>query len=90
MSIQISTRIDKETKERFDKICNEVGLTPSGALSVFIKGVINHNGIPFSVTVPQERMPKMSREEAFGYMHGQFNMAGNFDAPLEDFKEYME
>ena len=33
---------------------------------------------------------KMTREEMFGCMRGQFKMADDFDAPLEDFKEYME
>jgi len=49
MSIQISTRIDIETKQQFDKICNLIGLTPSNAINVLIKGVINNNGIPFPV-----------------------------------------
>ena len=33
---------------------------------------------------------KMSREAVFGCMRGQFRMADDFDAPLEDFREYME
>ena len=89
MSIQVSTRIDALTKQRFDKICNDIGISPSGAISMFIKGVINHNGIPFSLVVPQERRPKMSREDVFGCMRGQFKMSDDFNAPLEDFQEYM-
>jgi DNA-damage-inducible protein J len=54
-TIQISTRIDKETKQQFDQICDAIGISTSNALSMFIKGVINHNGIPFSVVVPQEK-----------------------------------
>ncbi|MCL2604690.1 MAG: type II toxin-antitoxin system prevent-host-death family antitoxin [Defluviitaleaceae bacterium] len=33
--------------------------------------------------------PKMSRAESFGCMRGQFIMSDDFDAPLDDFKEYM-
>ena len=93
MVVQVSTRIDKETKQKFDKVCENVGVSPSNALSILIKGVINHNGIPFTVTVTPEAIPrkkKMSREEVFGCMRGQFNIPDDFDAPLEDFKEYME
>ena len=90
MSVQVSTRIDVSTKQRFDKICNDLGISPSGAISMFIKGVINHNGIPFSLVVPQETMSTMSKEEVFGCMRGQFKMSEDFNAPLEDFKEYME
>jgi len=33
---------------------------------------------------------KLSREEMFGYMRGQYKMTDDFDEPLDDFKEYME
>jgi len=90
VSIQVSTRIDEVTKQQFDSVCDTLGISPSNALSMFIKGVINHNGIPFPVVARPEKTPKMSRESMFGCMRGQFTMADDFDAPLEDFKEYME
>jgi addiction module RelB/DinJ family antitoxin len=54
MSVQVSTRIDQATKQQFDSICEKLGVTPSNALSMFIRGVINHNGIPFNVVAPAE------------------------------------
>ena len=92
MSVQVSTRVDEATKQQFDKICEAIGTSPSNALSMFIRGVINYNGIPFNTVIPPEpeKKPKMSREAVFGCMRGQFKMADDFDAPLEDFKEYME
>ena len=85
MSIQISTRIDEVTKLQFDKICEMIGITTSNALSMFIKSVINNNGIPFSVVAPPVRPPFK-----YGSMSGKMWMADDFDAPLDDFKEYME
>ena len=90
MSIQVSTRIDEVTKRQFDSVCEMIGISPSNAISIFIKGVINHNGIPFSVVIPEEKKHKMTMAETLGCMRGQFKMADDFDAPLEDFKEYME
>ena len=90
MSVQVSTRIDTATKQQFDGICSIIGITPSNALSIFIKSVIINNGIPFALTVQQDKTQKMSREAMFGCMRGQFKMSDDFDAPLEDFKEYME
>ena len=91
MSVQVSTRIDQETKQRFDKVCEVIGISPSNALSMFIRGVINYNGIPFNVVASPGNIPtKMSRESVFGCMRGQFKMTDDFDAPLEDFKEYMK
>jgi len=88
MSVQVSTRIDKATKEQFDKVCETLGISPSNALSVFIKGVINHNGIPFDAAVPPEKFDESSFGR--GCMKGKMWMADDFDAPLEDFKEYMK
>jgi addiction module RelB/DinJ family antitoxin len=90
MSIQVSTRIDEATKKEFDRICNGMGISSSNALSIFIKSVINNNGIPFILTAPKSKASKMSRNDMFGCMRGQFKMADDFDAPLDDFKEYMQ
>ena len=55
MSVQVSTRIDAKTKQQFDAICDVMGISPSSALSLFIKSVINNNGIPFAVAAPPEK-----------------------------------
>ena len=93
MSVQVSTRIDAVTKQQFDNVCDIIGISPSNALSMFIKSVINYNGIPFAAVAPPEKMPFtqpiMPREAVFGCMRGQFTMADDFNAPLDDFKEYM-
>ena len=90
MSIQVSTRIDEKTKQQFDEICDTIGVSPSNALSMFIKGVINNNGIPFPIVTPSIKSKKMSRQSVFGCMQGQCKMSKDFNAPLDDFKEYME
>jgi len=38
----------------------------------------------------QSKIEKKSRESMFGYLRGEYTIANDFDAPLEDFKEYME
>jgi len=117
MVVQVSTRIDKSTKEQFDKVCEAIGVSPSNALSILIKGVINYNGIPFDVaalpktsakmspmavhdpavaygvkpvtTPPQEHEKKpFSRE----YMKEKTGVAGDYfnKVMMEEFKEYFE
>ncbi|MDR3119738.1 MAG: type II toxin-antitoxin system RelB/DinJ family antitoxin [Clostridiales bacterium] len=49
MSVQVSTRVDEKTKQKFDYICQKIGLSPASAMSVFIQAVINENGIPFAL-----------------------------------------
>jgi DNA-damage-inducible protein J len=85
MSVQISTRIDNVTKQQFDKVCEQIGISPSNALNMFIKGVINYNGIPFNVVVQQEKTTRVSRESMLGCMKGKIWMSDDFDEPLEDF-----
>jgi addiction module RelB/DinJ family antitoxin len=89
VSIQVSTRIDATTKQQFDNICDIIGISPSNALSMFIKSVINYKGIPFAAIAPPEKMPVIPREAVFGCLREQFTMADDFNAPLDDFKEYM-
>lgn len=50
----INVMVDKETKEEATKILKEVGLSMSTAINLFLKQVINHNGLPFEVKKPNE------------------------------------
>jgi DNA-damage-inducible protein J len=52
-SEMLSTRIDHDTKVAFTSICDEVGLSPSQALKLFARAVINYGGIPFEIKAPQ-------------------------------------
>jgi len=90
MSVQLFTSIDEDTKQKFDKICEAIGVSPSNAISMLIREVINYNGIPFNAAMPPQAHAKMTMADAMGCMRGQFTMSDDFDAPLEDFREYME
>jgi DNA-damage-inducible protein J len=49
----LTTRIDHDTKLAFTHICDEVGLSPSQAIKLFAKAVINYGGIPFELKAKQ-------------------------------------
>jgi DNA-damage-inducible protein J len=49
----LSIRIDSDTKTAFTQICEEVGLSPSQAIKLFARAVINYRGIPFEIKAPQ-------------------------------------
>jgi len=95
MSVQVSTRIDEATKEQFDKVCEAIGISPSNALSMFIKGVINYNGIPFNaVVVPEKNVQPANpadtlREEMLECMPDVVKMADELGTPLEFYKDYL-
>jgi DNA-damage-inducible protein J len=87
MSVQVSTRIDEATKQQFDKICELIGISPSNALSMFIRGVINHNGIPFNVVAQPENTSKIQKEAVRPpFEYGSINEK----KPNAEFREAME
>ena len=47
----ISARIDANDKIQFDRFCENVGLTTSALLNVFVKKVIKEQRVPFSIEV---------------------------------------
>ena len=49
----LSIRIDPSLKESSEKILNELGMPMSNAISLFLKQVVIHNGIPFDVKLPK-------------------------------------
>ncbi len=57
----INIMVDSETKEEATKILKEVGLSMSTAINLFLKQVINHDGLPFEVRKPNEDTLKALR-----------------------------
>ena len=44
-------KIDESTKKQLEQVCNELGMTMSTALNIFIKKVIREKRIPFDVSI---------------------------------------
>ena len=66
----LSTRIDHDTKVAFTYICDEVGLSPSQAIKIFAKAVINHGGIPFEVKAKQPNSATLNAIQELEQGHG--------------------
>ncbi len=47
MRIDFNAKVDKDVKEKAEAIFNELGLDMNTAINIFLKKVINENGIPF-------------------------------------------
>ena len=74
---------------------NEIDMLPDDALDDVRDFVLSQkerfadpNGIPFDAVVPQEKPSELPFGR--GCMKGKMWMSDDFDAPLEDFREYME
>ncbi len=46
---QISLRVDDEIKHKAEKILDEIGLSMSTAINIFLKTVVRENRIPFEI-----------------------------------------
>ena len=71
----LSTRIDPDTKAAFTLVCDEIGLSPSQAIKLFARAVINYGGIPFEVKAKQ---PNQQTAEAIAELeNGRGHKAAN-------------
>ena len=66
------------------RLCKEIGSGEYGIEYMDSKYLAN------DLIENEPELFKMSRNEMLGCMRGKFKMADDFDAPLEDFNEYMD
>ncbi len=80
----INIRTDSELKAKAQAVLHELGLDMSTAINVFLTQVVYKQGIPFEIAKPQTKKAKL------GGWENKIKMADDFNAPMEEFKEYME
>ncbi|MFM2480160.1 type II toxin-antitoxin system RelB/DinJ family antitoxin [Celerinatantimonas sp. YJH-8] len=73
----LSARLDAQTKAAFTQICDEVGLSPSQAIKLFAKAVINHGGIPFELKARQPNAETIAAMQEL--IEGQGTSVGSAD-----------
>ena len=71
MTSTITARIDSAKKQEAEEIFQDLGMTFSGAINVFVNEVVRYQGIPFSLrrrTIPDARMEAIL-DETDDYCH---------------------
>jgi DNA-damage-inducible protein J len=88
----IQVRVDDSTKTAIDSLFASLGLDTSTAVRMFLTASLEHSGLPFAVRRRTAKPAKKtnSRTAMFGCLHGKYKMSDDFDAPLDDFAEYMQ
>jgi DNA-damage-inducible protein J len=84
-STTINIRTDSEVKAQAQDILSKLGLDLTTAINLFLRQVICAQGVTFSVSVAP-----LSKKAKLGGWEGRIRVPDDFNAPLEDFKEYME
>jgi len=81
----INIRVDNDIKKEAQDLFSSLGMDMTTAINIFLRQSIRVRSIPFSITAdPVKKVPKP------GCMKGKISIADDFDAPLEDSKEYMK
>lgn len=62
----ISAKINTIDKNRFENICESIGLNVSTAINAFVKATIRENGLPFSLKAVDD--PYIYSEENMKYL----------------------
>ena len=91
----LNVKIDRSVKRDADTIANAMGMTLSTAINIFVRQMVNERAIPFRVhmtDVEAEELERIrqKRLSAKGSLKGKVWMSDDFNAPLEEMKEYME
>ena len=58
----VRARVDSKLKEETEKIFDEIGLTTSQAITMFLKSVKRERGIPFDLKIPNVTTLKAMQE----------------------------
>ena len=95
-SANINVRTDAQLKAQAQRIFESIGLDLSTAVNLFLKQTVRANNLPFVVGAmyvrpdePQAILPQARRKPMYGCAKDRILISDDFDAPLEDFKEYM-
>jgi len=86
-SANINIRTDAEVKKAAQELFARLGMDMTTAVNIFLRQAISRDSFPIEIrqvlNKPFGNVPKL------GGWEGKIWMSDNFDAPLEDFKEYM-
>ena len=81
----INIRVDGDVKNKAQDVFAALGMDMTTAVNIFLRQAIRKKGIPFELITDEPE--KKTRQ--FGRYKGKMWMADDWDAPLEDFEEYM-
>ena len=53
--VSMTVRMDAQVKQRFDALCNEIGMSANTAMNIFVRRMISFGGIPFEVSITPKK-----------------------------------
>ena len=84
----ITINTDSELKSKAQAVLDDLGLDMSTAVNIFLKQLVNKEAMPFEIDKSKITNVKQARSKLRGWLKGKVWMADDFDAPLEEMREY--
>ena len=81
----INIRTDSEIKAQAQDVLSKLGLDLTTAVNLFLRQVICTQSVSFEVSVAL-----LNKKAKLGGWEGKIKISDDFNAPLDDFREYME
>jgi DNA-damage-inducible protein J len=87
----INIRTDSNIKSQAQQIFETLGLDMTTAINLFLRQTVRERDLPFVLsTRPMSAQENNTLAYGRGSMKGKMWVADDFDAPLEDFREYIK
>jgi len=80
----VHARMEPQTKQKAEGVLSKLGITPTEAIRVFYRQIALRGGLPFSVTIPNERTALTLRKSRRGENVEQFD---SLDALFESWEK---
>jgi len=80
-------RIDSETKNQFDLLCERLGMSVSTAVNLFIRKSIREQAIPFRIDLNSSHVIVDEAQQAVEAMRASSKERGISDMTLEEINE---
>ena len=81
---------DSELETRAQSVLADLGLDMSTAFNLFLTQVVEKKAVLVEIDKSKTTKEKIPFAELRGVFKGKIRMADDFDAPLEEMREYME
>jgi DNA-damage-inducible protein J len=90
MQTHINIRTDSEVKEQAQALFAQLGMDMSTAVNLFLRQTLREQAIPFGISLrPLGKRAAPRGTPRLGGWEKKLRIADDFDAPLDDFREYM-
>ena len=83
----INVRVDSELKKSAENLFNDLGLTMSAAITMFLKSSVSHDGIPFEVKrrgLNAETKAALAEYEEMKKNPGNYKRYDSFDSLMDE------